>query len=111
MIAYAFITQRFVDQHQKGLFRQSGRNPPSRRDAEQQATSAGKHLFCDENGERGADGKADDADGFSGKLEVQHFGMVAGPARKRPAAPVGSECPNDVAIGVEDADIGDWQVR
>ena len=70
---------------------------------DQEPAAGGEELFCDENGERRADRATDYSERKAGLGEAIKIGVVAGPGRVFFRAPVPTQSPDDVAVGVEDA--------
>ena len=110
MMARPLVAERFFDDNEKSLFRQFRGDPPGRSQTEQEAATRSKHLFCDEHRKGRTHGTANDADSFPGQIEGQHVGVVAGPAGKWLAAPIGSQRSNDITIGIENADFGHREI-
>jgi hypothetical protein len=80
---------------------------PRRRQADQQAASAGEKLFSHQNGERSADRAPDDADLPSGEAEDIEFGVIAWPTFERLGTACSAKMAHKVAVGIEQANGGD----
>ena len=102
MIAGPLVPERAFDDHEVGR-RRYGNNLAGRGEAEQKAASAGKQLLRNQDGERGADGVSDDADGFSRQLKGVKLGVIARPGCKTTCLPGSFEVSDDVAVGIKDA--------
>ena len=110
MIAGALVAQRALDHDEIG--RGAERRDLARRGhADEKPASRGEQLLGEQHGKRRADRAADDAEAHRRVLELEQLGMVAGPAgrRRRPARPV--QRPHDVAVRVEQADLGHLGLR
>ena len=102
MVARAFIAQRAVDQDE--IRRRPLRNNlPRRGDADEEATSGDKQLFCEQHGKRSAHGAADDAETLCHMFEFVKLGMIACPVLAAVSAPGFGERPQDVTVWIEDA--------
>ena len=110
MVTRSLVAERLFDDHEKGLFRQFRGDPPGRSQTEQEAATRSKHLFRHEHRKGRTNCTANDADFSPGQIESQHVGVVAGPARKWLAAPIGSQRSNNIAIGIKNADLGHWEI-
>src|SRR5438128_774135 len=81
------------------------------RHAEQKAAAGQEQLLGQEHRERGADRTADDPEAHPSVLELEQFGVVAGPVGRwrRMASP--AQGTQNVAVWVEQADLGHVRLR
>src|SRR6516225_4665727 len=102
MVTCAFIAQGAVDDDE--IRRRPLRNNlPSRGDADEKPTSRDKQLFCEQHGKRRAHRTADDSEALSSVYEFVKISVIACPVLAAAGAPGFGERPQDVAIGIEDA--------
>ena len=103
VVTRALVAKRAVDDDE--IRRLSGRSDLARRrDAHQQLAAAGEQFFGNQDGERRADGAADDPDRLTGQREGVERGVIAGPIRKRLRLTGLPQPAHDIAVGVQDAE-------
>jgi hypothetical protein len=105
VIARPLVAQRALDQDEVRR-RLQRRDLPRRCNADEQATSGSEQLFRDQHGEGCADGAADYADRQAAVFEEMEIGMVAGPAVMATHPPLPLELADDVAVRIQQADLG-----
>ena len=79
--------------------------------ADDELGAADRKLFGNQDSERGADSIADDPERCVADLRDPHVGVVTSPASVALAGATGLEVPDDVAVGVQDADGGYGEVE
>ena len=103
MVTRPLIAQRAVDDDEiRG--RSSRSNLARRGDAHQNLATAGEQFFGNQDGERRADGAADDPDRLTGQREGVEHGVIAGPVRKRLRLTGLPQPAHDIAVGIQDAE-------
>ena len=110
MIAGALIAQRALDHDE--IRRGAERRDLARRGhADEKPASRREQLLGEQHGKSGADRAADDAEAHRRVLELEQLGMIAGPARRRRRPAGAAQRPHDVAVRVEQADLGHFGLR
>ena len=110
MIAGSLVPERPIDDDE--VRRLANRQDLSGRShADEQPTTGGEKLLGDEDGERRADRRTDDAIPDAAAIERVEMGVVAGPGRVTIGAPRRRQMFNDIAVRVENADFRDLASR
>ena len=86
MVAGALVAQRAVDHDEIGRLAER-RDLAGRGHADEKPAPRREQLLGDQHGKSGADRAADDAEAHRRVLELEQFGVIAGPARRRCARP------------------------
>jgi len=108
--AGAFVAEGLFDQHETGKVRQVG-DLSGGGDADDQVGAGRGELFGDQHGEGRADSHSHDSDVEAAEVGGPHLGVVARPAGMPVPGPGRGQVADDVAVGVQESDRGDRDVR